>query len=69
MSAGSTSMPKPQVVIRSKLADAQVAHELVVYPEAAHAFFWEGTPSFDRAARDAAWRRIETFFADAFAAR
>lgn len=59
--------PEQVAVIRSKLADAQVAHEIVVYPEAAHAFFWEGTPAFDRAARDAAWVRVEAFFADAFA--
>jgi carboxymethylenebutenolidase len=59
--------PEQVALIRAKLADAHVAHELVVYPEAAHAFFWEGTPSFDRAARDAAWRRVEAFFADAFA--
>jgi len=61
--------PEQVALIRSKLADAQVAHEVVVYPEAAHAFFWEGTPSFDRAARDAAWQRVEAFFADAFAQR
>jgi len=54
-------------VIRSKLAAAHVAHDVVVYPEAAHAFFWEGTPSFDREARDASWRRVEAFFAEAFA--
>jgi len=58
--------PEQVALIRAKLADAHVAHEVVVYPEAAHAFFWEGTPSFDRAARDAAWQRLETFFADAF---
>jgi carboxymethylenebutenolidase len=59
--------PAQVTLIRSKLAEAQVAYELVVYPEAAHAFFWEGTPSFDRAARDASWRRVEAFFADALA--
>jgi hypothetical protein len=48
-------------LIRSKLTGARVAHEIVVYPGAAHAFFWEATPSFDRAARDAAWQRVEAF--------
>src|SRR4051812_17379335 len=61
--------PEQVALIRAKLAEARVAHEVVVYPEAAHAFFWEGTPSFDRAARDGAWSRVETFFADAFAPR
>jgi carboxymethylenebutenolidase len=59
--------PEQVALIRAKLADAQVAHEVVVYPDAAHAFFWEGTPAFDRAARDAAWQRLEAFFAGAFA--
>ena len=58
--------PEQVALIRAKLAETQVAHEIVVYPEAAHAFFWEGTASFDRAARDAAWQRLERFFADAF---
>jgi carboxymethylenebutenolidase len=61
--------PEQVALIRAKLAEARVAHEVVVYPEAAHAFFWEGTPSFDRAARDGAWSRVETFFAEAFAPR
>jgi carboxymethylenebutenolidase len=59
--------PAQVALIREKLAADQVAHDLVVYPDAAHAFFWEGTPAFDRAARDGAWRRVEAFFADAFA--
>jgi carboxymethylenebutenolidase len=52
--------------IRRKLAAAKVEHDVVVYPEAEHAFFWEGSPAFHRAARDQAWQRVEQFFAEAF---
>ena len=44
--------------IRAALAVAGVDHELVSYPGVGHAFFWPGTPSFSREARDDAWRRI-----------
>jgi carboxymethylenebutenolidase len=44
--------------IRTALATAGVDHELVSYPGAEHAFFWPGTPPFNREARDDAWRRI-----------
>src|SRR5215469_13165775 len=44
--------------IRTALAAAGVDHELVSYPGVGHAFFWPGTPSFNRKARDDAWRRI-----------
>jgi carboxymethylenebutenolidase len=49
------------------LVQAGVFHEVVVYPEAEHAFFWEGTPPFHRASRDDAWHRIGAFFEAAFA--
>lgn len=49
--------------IRAALRDAGVEHELVVYPGVAHAFFWPGTPAFDREARDDAWRRILSMLA------
>lgn len=54
--------------IRETLEREGVTSEVVVYPDAEHAFFWEGTPSFDRDARDDAWRRIEKFYARAFSA-
>jgi carboxymethylenebutenolidase len=44
--------------IRAALAAAGVDHEVVSYPGVGHAFFWPGTPPFDAAARDDAWRRI-----------
>jgi carboxymethylenebutenolidase len=48
--------------IEDALASSDVAHEVVVYPDAEHAFFWEGTPAFHRASRDDAWKRLHTFF-------
>jgi len=44
--------------IRAALAAAGVDHEVVTYPGAGHAFFWPGTPPFNAAARDDAWRRV-----------
>ena len=35
-----------------------VEHEVVSYPGVGHAFFWPGTPPFDKTARDDAWARI-----------
>ena len=49
--------------IRAALTAARVDHELVSYPGAGHAFFWPGTPPFDKEARDDAWRRIVEFLA------
>jgi carboxymethylenebutenolidase len=44
--------------ISSALRSAGVRHEMVVYPEVQHAFFWPGTPAFDEKARDGAMKRI-----------
>jgi carboxymethylenebutenolidase len=44
--------------IAAALRTACVDHELVSYPGVGHAFFWPGTPPFDKEARDDAWRRI-----------
>jgi carboxymethylenebutenolidase len=44
--------------ISAALRSAGVRHEMVIYPEAQHAFFWPGTPAFDRDARDDAMKRI-----------
>ncbi len=46
--------------IRAALAAAGVEHEMVSYPGVGHAFFWPGTPPFDKTARDDAWARILT---------
>jgi len=48
--------------IRNALQAAEVRSEVLVYPNAAHAFFWPGTPSFDAAARAAAWHALCDFF-------
>ena len=44
--------------IRDALHAAGINHELITYPETAHAFFWPGTPAFNQKARDDAWSRI-----------
>jgi carboxymethylenebutenolidase len=44
--------------IRNALEAAGTDHEMITYPGAAHAFFWPGTPAFNRAARDDAWARV-----------
>ena len=44
--------------IRSALESAAVDHSMITYPGVQHAYFWPGTPAFDRAARDDSWRRI-----------
>jgi carboxymethylenebutenolidase len=45
-------------LIRSALVTARIDHELVSYPGVEHAFFWPGTPAFNREARADAWARI-----------
>jgi carboxymethylenebutenolidase len=44
--------------IGSALKQADIEHELIVYPGVGHAFFWPGTPAFAQKARDDAWTRI-----------
>jgi carboxymethylenebutenolidase len=44
--------------IRAALAAAGVEAAVVSYPGVGHAFFWPGTPTFDKRARDDAWARI-----------
>lgn len=44
--------------IASALRGAGVDHRMVAYPGVEHAFFWPGTPPFDRAARDDAMARV-----------
>lgn len=54
-----------RTAIERALREAHVRYELVAYPGVKHAFFWPGTPAFDEAARDDAWRRILTAVDDA----
>lgn len=49
--------------LEDALTAAHVPHELVVYPDTPHAFFWEGTDTFRRASRDDAWRRVRELLA------
>jgi carboxymethylenebutenolidase len=44
--------------IRVALEAANVAHELIIFPNTQHAFFWPDTPMFNQEARDDAWDRI-----------
>ena len=44
--------------IGAALDQADVEHELVVYPGVQHAFFWPGTPAYDPDATEDAWARI-----------
>jgi carboxymethylenebutenolidase len=44
--------------IRDALRAAGVDHEVAVYPDTEHAFFWPGTPAFNQKARDDAWARV-----------
>jgi carboxymethylenebutenolidase len=44
--------------IRAALTAAGIEAEVVSYPGVGHAFFWPGTPPFNKRARDDAWARI-----------
>jgi carboxymethylenebutenolidase len=50
--------------IRAALSDAGVDHELVVYPDTEHAFFWPGTLGFADTAHDDAWHQILRLITD-----
>jgi carboxymethylenebutenolidase len=56
--------PEEREQIRAALTDAGVDHELVVYPDTEHAFFWPDTATFSAAAHDDAWQRILALIAD-----
>lgn len=49
--------------LKDALTTAQVRHELIVYPDTPHAFFWEGTDTFRPTSRDNAWRRMQDLLA------
>lgn len=54
--------------IAEALKAAHVRHELVVYPEAQHGFFCELRETFDEAARDDAWARVQALLKQELAA-
>jgi len=49
--------------LKDALTAAGVRHELVVYPDTPHAFFWPGNDTYRRSARDDAWRRVQELLA------
>lgn len=49
--------------IARALTSANVPHEVVIYPNAAHGFFCNERDTFDQASRDDAWRRTVILFA------
>jgi carboxymethylenebutenolidase len=53
-----------RTLISDALTDAGVRHEMVLYPDTGHAFFWPGTPEFRAKSRDDAWSRILALLAD-----
>jgi carboxymethylenebutenolidase len=57
------AIPQSQVeYVRSKLVDAKVKHEVVIYPDAEHGFSCDERPSFKKAASDDAWKRTFELF-------
>jgi carboxymethylenebutenolidase len=61
-----TMIPKPHVdAIRAELEKHHVPHEIVVYPEAGHAFFRDVDPKAHHAPSAAdAWTRVKKLFAE-----
>jgi carboxymethylenebutenolidase len=59
-------IPKEQVdTIRSELEKHHIRHEIVVYPEATHAFFRDPDARvFHAPSRDDAWARVKKLFAE-----
>jgi len=58
-------IPQSQVeAIRSALTKHAVRHEIVVYPDADHGFFCDQRGSYQKAAADAAWKRVKQLFHD-----
>jgi carboxymethylenebutenolidase len=48
--------------IAAALKTANVDHDVVIYPDVGHAFFWEAGEAFNREARDDAWARVLDLF-------
>jgi len=55
--------PADLIAIKTALTQAEVPHEIVVYPNATHGFFCDARPeTFDESARDSAWEKLKMFF-------
>lgn len=49
--------------MKQALVSHEVEHEIIVYPGVQHGFFCDARPeTFDEAARNDAWKRVEQFF-------
>jgi carboxymethylenebutenolidase len=55
--------PPQRAEIACALQDANVRHEMVVYPDAQHGFFCDERDTFDKTSRDDAWKRVLELFA------
>jgi carboxymethylenebutenolidase len=59
-----TSIPPDQVQqLRSALREADSASQVLVYPDAGHAFYADYRPSYRREAADDGWQRMQAWFA------
>jgi carboxymethylenebutenolidase len=55
--------PADLIAIKTALTQADVPHEMLVYPNATHGFFCDARPeTFDKSARDSAWEKLRVFF-------
>ncbi len=57
--------PADRELIGKALASAGVRHEIVVYPDTPHAFFFPGAPTYRPGPAADAWERVLGLFADA----
>lgn len=58
-----TLIPQAQVeIIQQALKDADVHHEVVVYPDADHGFFCDQRATYQEAAAKDAWERVKKLF-------
>jgi len=61
-------IPRSQVdAIRASLANAGVAHEVIVYPGADHGFFCDQRATYQKEAAEDAWKRVKTLFRERLA--
>jgi carboxymethylenebutenolidase len=56
--------PEHRKMIADALRAAAVRHEIVEYPGASHGFLCDRRDTFDPAAAEDAWRRIQGLFTD-----
>jgi carboxymethylenebutenolidase len=58
-----TGIPLSHVeLMRREIANGKSGSEIIVYPQANHAFFADYRPSFDKAAADDAWPKVLAWF-------